>query len=279
MGLIGIGLLATSIAGAQNAPRAAAAAKPQAYDIVSIKPNDTGSGHVDIWVDDAKFTAANVSLATLIEEAYGFKRDQIIGLEGPVNSVRFDIRAKVLEPDLKALDAMTGEERGRMLQPILADRFHMKFHLETKVLPVYQLVLAKGGSKLVQTSAINESAGTGTTFQGVSSGSISMHTSRTKAELIAHDVPLAVLANNLSSQLSRTVLDKTGLTGRYDIWLKWTPEEGSASMDKSADNGTAADAGPTLFTAVQEQLGLRLRASKDPVQTMVIDHLEMPDHD
>lgn len=271
-------LLVSATLPAQNAPVAATTRLP-VYDVVSVKPNKTGSGHVDVTVDDGKFEASNASLALLIEAAYGYKRDQIIGLEGPVNSARFDIQAKVLEPDLKALNNLSRDERGRMLRPILADRFHLAFHTEMRSLPVYELVTAKNGPKMTQTTAANTSAGDGKSFHGTSSGSVSMHSTRNSAELIAHDVPLSVLASELSSSLRRTVMDKTGLTGKYDIWLKWTPDDSSAAMDKSADNGAAADAGPGLFTALEEQLGLRLQGSKDPVETMVIDHIEMPEQD
>jgi uncharacterized protein (TIGR03435 family) len=264
---------------AQTATPAGAAKKIPAYDVVSIKPNNSGPNHLSITVDDGNFTAENVDLATLIQDAYGYKRDQIIGLDGSISSARFDIRAKVLDPDIKALDALSGAERGSMLRAILIERFHLKFHTEMRELSVYELLQAKGGSKLVQTSAVDKGEGDKKEFHGVSSGSTSVHGTRAGVEMIAHDVPMPTLVTNLSSNLRRVVIDKTGLTGKYDIWLRWSREDLSASMDKTTDNGSQAEVLPTLFTALQEQLGLRLQGSKDPVETMVIDGLDMPSAD
>jgi uncharacterized protein (TIGR03435 family) len=103
-----------------------------------------------------------------------------------------------------------------------------------------------------------------------------------RGELTAQAIPTASLVNMLSQQLQHTVIDKTGLTGKYDFTLTWTPEEGSGPMFKGTDGGgsrpePAPDAsGPSLFTALQEQLGLKLQSAKGPVETLVVDHVEMP---
>ena len=104
-----------------------------------------------------------------------------------------------------------------------------------------------------------------------------------RGQLTAQAVPMTSLANMLSQQLHRTVLDKTVLTGKYDIELNWTPDQGSEPMFKGAEGSPQrADAaapdssGPSIFTALQEQLGLRLQSAKGPVETIVIDHVEMP---
>lgn len=272
-------LLMGSAVYAQDAPPAGGNTgnrKIPVYDVVSIKPNNSGPNHLSISVNDGNYTAENIDLGTLLQEAYGYKRDQIIGLDGPISSARFDIRAKVLDPDIKALDALKGEERESMLRPILIERFHLKFHKETRELPVYELLQAKSGSKLPQTSAVDKGEGDKKDFHGVSSGSTSVHGTRTGVEMTAHDVPVAVLVSNLSNNLRRVVVDKTGLAGKYDIWLRWSRDDLSASMDRTGDNGAQAEALPTLFTALQEQLGLRLQGAKDPVETMVIDGLDMP---
>jgi len=272
-------LLVPQAVRAQTAAPAGTAKKIPAYDVVSIKPNNSGPNHLSINIDDGNFNAENIDLGTLLQEAYGLKRDQIIGLDGAMNSARFDIRAKVLDPDIKALDALTGPERESMLRPILTERFHLKFHTETRELPVYELLQAKGGSKLQQTSAADKGEGDKKEFHGVNSGSTSVHGTRTGVEMISHDVPLAVLVSNLSNNLRRVVIDKTGLAGKYDIWLRWSRDDMAASIDKAPDNGSQAELPPTLFTALQEQLGLRLQGSKDPVETMVIDGLDMPSAD
>jgi uncharacterized protein (TIGR03435 family) len=271
--------LALPCALAAQGPYPTPSKPPTVYDVASIKPNKTMSGSVDIDIENGNYNATNVSLVALLADAYNLKRDQVIGLEGPIASARFDIRAKVLNPDIKALDKMSREESRAMLTPILLDRFHIKFHTETRVLPVYDLVIAKSGSKLVQTSKGDAKAEDTTKFRELGPGSVSVHGTSQGSELTAHDVQISALADHLSSNLRRVIVDKTGLQGRYDIWLQWTSETASASMDKSTDTGSTTDSAPTLFTALPEQLGLRLQGAKEPVEVMVIDHVEMPAED
>jgi uncharacterized protein (TIGR03435 family) len=140
-----------------------------------------------------------------------------------------------------------------MLQALLADRFGLKVHEETRILPVYALVLAKGGPKF-QPSQIN-----GTTIMN-SNGQISVAGS---------DHTVALLAEQLGKMLGRVVVDKTGLDGRFELTLKWTPDDFDSRGVGSAD-------GPSLFTAIQEQLGLRLESQKAPVSVLVIDRIQMP---
>jgi uncharacterized protein (TIGR03435 family) len=273
-------LLVAQAANAQTAAPAGAVKKIPAYDVVSIKPDNSGPNHLDVTVDDGNYTALNIGLATMIEDAYGYKRDQIIGLDGPMNSARFDIRAKVLDPaDIKLLDSLTGAEHGSMLRAILTERFHLKFHTEMRELSVYELVQVKGGSKLHQTPEADKGKSDKTDFHGVTSGSVTSRGTRATSEFIAHDVTMLPLVSNLSSNLRHVVVDKTGLPGKYDVWLRWSREDLSGSMDKPADNGSQAEALPTLFTALQEQLGLHLQGGKDKIETMVIDGLDMPSPD
>jgi uncharacterized protein (TIGR03435 family) len=161
----------------------------------------------------------------------------------------------------------------------LADRFKLKIHTETKQLPVYELVAPKGGSKLKEATAGDTYANGIKGLDGVGRGGL-MRVGR--GQLTAQAVPITSLANMLSQQLQRTVLDKTGLTGKYDLELNWTPDQGSDPMFKGAEGspqrGDAApdSSGPSIFTALQEQLGLKLQSAKGPVETLVIDHVEMP---
>jgi uncharacterized protein (TIGR03435 family) len=245
-------------------PAAARAASPAlpAYDVVSIKPNNTGSGHVSIHHDDGNFDAFNVSLTTLILDTYGFKEAQIFGLPSWADSARFDIKAKVVDPDIKAIEAMTREQYRAMLVPILTGRFHLQSHRETKLLPVYELVIAKGGPKLATSTATGHQ-----TVNGVEAGNISTR----RTQFTATAAHLSSLAEHLSDQLQRVVIDKTGLTGRYDLLLIWAPDDGTPQ----ASDSTA----PSLFTAIQEQLGLKLQPGKAEVETLVIDHAELPTED
>jgi len=245
-----------SFTSAQNiAPPQASTPATPIYDVMSIKPNKSGSGSTDIDSDDGRFSAKNVPLKTLLAQAYDIKEDLISAFPGPVDSARFDIEAKVVDPDPAAIKEMTREQRRQMLLPLLTDRFRLKTHIEVKTLPVYELVAAKGGPKFKPSA---DQARTG-------SGSMSVNGSRVLVKLSAHDVSIESLCKALARNVDRTVIDKTGLTGNFDLDLQW-----------SKDDNPDADAPPTIFTAIEEQLGLKLQPGKGPVATLVVDHAEMP---
>lgn len=234
-----------------------------AYDVVSIKPDKTGSGNVNIWINDGNFTAANVSLKTLILSAWGLKDAQIIGLPKWGDSARFDIKAKIIDPDRKALAAFTPEQFRLMQQPILTDRFQLKFHHERKKLPVYDLVVIKSGPKFRETTAEETASDKG--VNGVRAGGTSIH----NRQLTATGVTLSSLADSLSGQVQRIVIDYTGLAGKYNLQLSWSADDaGPPSPDSSAP--------PDIFTALEEQLGLKLQPGKAEIDTFVIDHAELP---
>ena len=249
-----------------SAPAAGVGGKAQAYDVVAIKPNKSGSGRTSISTNNDSYSAANVSLKQMLSNAYDVKDYLISGLTGWANSDRFDVNAKIVDMDADALKKLTDEQRNAMLQQMLADRFHMKVHLQTEVLPIYEMIVAKGGPKITAVEPIgpDPDADRNRDFKGMSRGN--MRVSNT--ELTAHDVPLDNLAYALSGRLSRTVVDKTGLKGKFDLSLTWSPDdESAAASDSSA---------PSLFTALQEQLGLRLQPAKGPVEALVVEHVEMP---
>lgn len=242
---------------AQEAMPASAALAP-AYDVMTIKPNKSASGSVDINTDDDRYSAINVSLKQLLENAYNIKQDLISGIPGPLESARFDIEAKISEPDHDALKKLTPEQDRKLLLPLLAERFQLKVHTETKILPVYELVLFFPGGPKFKPSADQTQTG---------GGGMSVHDTRTRVGLSAHDLPMTSLAKTLAGAVHRTVIDKTGLKGNFDLTLQW-------SNDENPDSG--AETLPGIFTAIQEQLGLRLQPAKGPVETLVVDHAAMP---
>lgn len=250
-------LLCGGVLSAQNEK----SAKPSAsaaftYDVATIKPNKEGSFNTSISSADGKLDATNVSLKTLLRMAFYVREDQIFGLPSWAEHARYDIAAKVVDGDPKVLEKLTRDERRTMLRKLLVERFGIKYHMEEKELPIFELVVVGNGPNLKKCPTDDGDGGT----------------SQNNQTLTAHDVPLFQLADILSEELHRTVIDKTGLKGNYNYTLKWTrdDEAGAGQRDVSPD------APPVLFTALQEQLGLKLKSTKGPVPTLVIDHMEEP---
>jgi uncharacterized protein (TIGR03435 family) len=263
---------------AQEPSTATADVKLPAFDVVSIKPDKSGGGMIRVMNRPDGYSASNISLKMLIQAAYGIREDLISGAPGWADSARYDIDAKVDGADVEALKKLSPEQRRLILQPLLADRFKLKVHTEIKQLPVYELVVAKGGPKLKEATAGDTYANGIKGPDGVGRGGM---VRMGRGQLTAQGVPMTSVVNILSQQLHRTVIDKTGLAGKYDLELNWTPDEGEGMGPPPGSGQPHADvppegSGPSIFTALQEQLGLRLQSAKGPVDTLVIDHVEMP---
>jgi|SRR6185312_8525153 len=230
----------------------------RSYDVITIKPNKTGGNGAMTKVSHDTFTGTNVTLASLIQCAYDVNPDELSGISGPLTSARFDIEAKLL-PSEAAASRPTSVQMEAMLIPLLTDRFHLKLHLEPKTLPVYELVIAKGGSK-VQLKPLEpiEQRKTSLTAKGSNAG----------VTVNAHNATMESFADLLSDEAERKVIDKTGLQGEADFTFKFTP---GVEASSDSDNNV-----PNLFTAIEEQLGLKLQPAKGPVETIVVDRAEMP---
>jgi uncharacterized protein (TIGR03435 family) len=237
-------------------PSPATPTQAPVYDVMIIRPNNGATEGSDTNADDGHFSAHNVSLKQLLKTAFDIKQDLISGIPSPIESARFDIEAKVVDPDLAVIKKLTREQNHHMLLPLLTDRFQLKTHIEVKTLPVYELVVAKGGAKLKLS-----------TDQTPNGGDINTNGGRTQIKITAWRAPLDSVAKALSNSLDRPVINKTGIAGNFDLNLLW-------SKDDSSDPNP--DAPPTIFTAIQEQLGLKLEPAKGPVETLVVDHAEMP---
>jgi len=166
-----------------------------------------------------------------------------------------------------------------MRQALLADRFKLTLHKEIRELPVYSLVIAKNGSKLrVSKPGDTYEAGL-KTASGNIVGPHMMLMQLGGGQIGGQGVLLEVLVKQLSSQLGRVVQDKTGLTGNYDFNLRWAPDSArtpAGGEQQGSDAATSEFYGPSLFTALEEQLGLKLESQKGPVEILVVDHVEMP---
>jgi uncharacterized protein (TIGR03435 family) len=223
---------------------AIAQARPE-FEVATIKPNQAEGGPSSVRATQNEVILENTSLRKCIATAYGIGEDRDYALVTPdwMRFAKFDVIAK-FAPGTPRDQLML------MLQNLLADRFKVKLHRESRQLPVYALVVVPSGSKL------HESA-PGTP------GQISMG----GTHITGRGTPMQSLADHLSNaalQLDRPVIDQTGLRGNYDFTLEWT-----------ADSVQTPDAvAPSLFTAVQEQLGLKLEARKAPVEIIVVDSAE-----
>ncbi len=225
-----------------------------------------------------KFSAKNMTLKMLIEEAYDVKDSQISQAPPWFDSAHFDIEAKPEDAVAAAIDKLPRDQRQKrlrqMMQGLLADRFKLSLGHETKDLPIYALVVAKNGPKLkvsdFKPPEHPETMPPPTRGRGQPPGSMSMG----PGSITSTGNELAVLASALSNagELGRIVVDKTGLTGRYDFTLKWTPDSQRQADATSPPDPSSA----SLFTAIQEQLGLKLEPQKAPMDVLVIQHVEKP---
>jgi len=269
-----------------SAQSAQTAAPPSAsFEVASIKPNHSGDMRFFVGWQPGRFTATGMTVKFLITMAYDVKDFQVSGGPGWINSDRYDIDAK--EPDSVAeqMQNLPREEQkklaGSMLQSLLADRFKLKLTRGSKDMPAYALVVAKNGPKLQQAKPLDTPAVAQTPPGGHPRGPMMR---MGPGEITGQGVALSFLASTLSQQLGRQVLDQTGLKGNYDLTLKWTPEQGEGMMLGGPGGGgpppeSAAPpdtTGPSIFTAIQEQLGLKLEPIKAPAEVLVVDHVERP---
>jgi uncharacterized protein (TIGR03435 family) len=257
----------TSLAIGQAAKADVTPARPLTFDVISVKPNHSGATGESMRMNRDGFTATNIEVHDLLLQAFELQEDQqLAGDPKWTSSDRWDIEARIGAEDIDALAKMNFRDHLVMFQQIMVERFGLRFHHETRELSVYALVVAKNGTKMTaSTLRPNDSAG----IQG-EPGVLSPG----RGKETGRGTTMKFLAEDLSLQLGREVVDHTGLTGRYDFTLTWTPDNGASATGGSAPSGE--NQGPSLFTAVQEQLGLKLQPVKAPVDVVVIDHLEKP---
>jgi uncharacterized protein (TIGR03435 family) len=231
-----------------------ASAQPsQGFEVASIRLSRNNSA--DSNLDSApggRLTATNITVRELIRLAYGMKDYQIEHAPGWLESERYDIAAK------SAIAKRSLEQEQSQIRELLIDRFHLATHRETKQMQAYLLVVAKDGPKL---TAHNDGTGSGTR--------------KACGHLAGKRLTVDTFATVLSRQFDRDVLNRTGLSGKYDFQLDWTPDSGPCPAPADSEAGSAT-ALPSIFTAIQQQLGLKLEWSRGPVEFLVIDHVERP---
>ncbi|HWE51355.1 MAG TPA: TIGR03435 family protein [Bryobacteraceae bacterium] len=218
-------------------------AQTAAFDVATIKlsaPEQRGS---TLYTDvGGKLSLEYMTLKDLIGFAWDVRDFQISGGPKWIDSTHYDVNAK-------SQTAAGLLQLRPMVQPLLAERFHLAIHKGTKDLVYYALTIGKNEPKLTPSQT--------------PSPQLHGH----GGELIGQGISISLLTGKVAEELGRPVLDHTGLTGKYDINLRWTPDDGEQKTDPSR---------PSLFTAVQEQLGLKLESQKGPVEILIVDRAERP---
>jgi uncharacterized protein (TIGR03435 family) len=217
-----------------------------AFDVASVKPSLPASPSTSD-IEPRRFRCTNKSVAWLMGIAYKVQDNQLLNAPAWVRSVGFDIDAKI---EVSGTGSDAEMDLGPLLRNLLEDRFRLKFHREDRPATVYSLVVAKNGPRLKPSQTLNPSMG-----NSLQDG---------KMVLKADGLSLAALAGFLSRQAGGPVTDKTGLTGIYDLKLEWSPDP---TLDSPAGS---------IFSVLQEQLGLKIEATKGSLNVVVIDSVERP---
>ena len=258
-----------SLSGQTNSPGATSA-----FEVASVKPSFSASDRALVQAVPGRLLMQNFAPRTLIVLAYGVADYQVAGGPSWIGSDRYDVQAKAEG------DATVQQMEGPMLQALLVERFKLAFHRETQQLPVYELTRAAGDAKLQPTKEgscttysldvpaprASVTGAPGTAFCGFPHLTLN---GKNRA-LDGKGVSMATLAGNIARSVRRSVVDKTGLTGTYDLHLEWTDAPLTDIPNPEVSNR------PSIFTAITEQLGLKLESAKGPVEVIVIDRIERP---
>jgi uncharacterized protein (TIGR03435 family) len=243
------------------------------FDVVSVRQNKSGTNAFRSRSTPDGISVENASLLMLIREAYAMMNsldDRFLRVPDWASKERYDIQAKVDPSDIAELPKLDAIQRGLMLQALLADRFKLVTHREVKEQPVYALVIAKSGLKLTE-SKPDDTHPDGAEEGHGNKRPNTIHTSR--GHLAAQTIAMPDLEVMLTQITGRTVLDKTGLKGNYDVTLNFAPVDGQPTLLNGVPQ---EETRPSIFTALQEQIGLKLESQKASVEVLVIDHVEHP---
>jgi uncharacterized protein (TIGR03435 family) len=237
-------------------------AAPAEFDVATIKASKPNMPGKQFMANGHELATYNTTLTDLITYAYGVHPSQVAAGPAWMATEKFDLNGKS-----SGEQQPTDAQWKAMTRKLLADRFSFSFHREPRELAAYALTVAKGGPKLAETKAEPGSL-PGIGFRGF-------------GNMPVHNASMADFAAMMqASVLDRPMIDRTGLQGHYDFTLKWTPDDsqfiGTRPPGTSTPAIDATDAPPNLFTAIQEELGLKLEPIKAPVEVIVIDHVERP---
>jgi uncharacterized protein (TIGR03435 family) len=269
---------------ASPTPATAVPATGAVFEVASVKPNKSGDGRVMLSLPPTgRLTATNVTLRLLMRPAFDVQDFQMVGGPSWLDSDRFDVVAKAPE------GVVEPEHVRPMLRALLADRFKLVTHTETRDMPIYALVLARPDGRFgpnmklspLDCDAVFRAGRGGAPPPPPQPGEPIQCGSMMGPGIVrAGGMPLGALARALSPIVGRPVLDQTGLKERYDFQLKYAPEGRGAGPGPGGPDAPSVDPDmPSLFTALQEQLGLKLESQRGPVDVVVIDRVEQPTED
>jgi uncharacterized protein (TIGR03435 family) len=288
---------AAAMPSAQQGGSLAAPGKEMQFEVASIKPNKSGDNRIMIGMQPGgRFNATNVTVTQLIRNAYQLQQFQIVGGPDWLSTEHFDIAAKAEDGAVSGPPPPPGQPGPiqLMLRALLADRFKFVAHNEDRELPIFALVLNKPDGKLGPqlTKSTVDCSTVGRGARGDGRGPVPPPGPPQPGQampcgiriapgnLLGGGMPMSQFAAQLSQFAGRIVVDKTGLDGSWDLNLTWTPDNMPQRPPGAPDpqiNGVPIDPnGPSLFTAVVEQLGLKLDSQKGPVKVLVIDKAEKP---
>ena len=271
-----------------QAPADGAPQPPLAFETASVKPNKSGNEERYFRMDPrgGSLAVVNMQLREMIRVAYQIQGFQLEGGPDWIASDRFDILAKP-EREVPSTGAFFGgqDPLRMMLRTLLADRFKLVMHKATKELPIFELVVARQDGRLgpqlrpaaVDCAARAAAAARGATPPASSGppGPGSCGMTMNPARVMGGGATMAMLANLLEGPAQRLVIDRTGLTGNWDLEVKYTPDR--SQLPPGVELPPSIDLnGPSLFTALEEQLGLKLRPARGPVEVLVIDSVQQP---
>jgi uncharacterized protein (TIGR03435 family) len=269
--LVWLGLMSGMPGQAQSdAPKTA---RPE-FEVASIKPHTSDDRRMVIFPSPGgRLNVEGMTLKLLMTIAYRIQDYQISGGPNWIASDRFDIVAKAEDG--------SNSKVPEMLQTLLEDRFKLIVHRETKEMPIYALVVAKGGPKLHESEGECPPQPPGplpTPTRGKMATPPCGSMFFAPNQLSGVRVLLSQVTQSLGRTLDRTVIDKTGLNGKYDIKLEWTPDQSQVQFGSGGPLPAppSDSSGPSIYTALQEQLGLKLESQKGPVEVLIIDHVEQP---
>ena len=263
-------LLPTFVTG-QSPPPAPQDARPR-FDAASVKPNRSPQAGINNQFSPGRFAYVNTPLEVFIYNAYRFPSERVVGMPDWARREKFDITA-THNPEYRSFS----QEQLAMLQQLLEERFSLRTHRETRDMPVYELIKEGTGDQLAPRPSTLDCAPGGTASRAQCGTRI------IPGLIDGRFVDWRMVVAQLPSATGRAVIDKTGLNGTFDVRLEWNPDPAVTKSPEAASTATAAAARPgervTIFTALQEQLGVKLQSARAPLEVLVIDRVERPTPD